>query len=272
MRECDKMKYINTNKLEKIKLKENNYYVILDFDKTITSKESLDSWTAIVDFEILGEKCKKEWEQLNARYVPIESNYTLDYEVRKQQMVEYYEKSMDILYQYQLTYSSLLKSLERGKLQFRKGAKEFLTDLHRKNIPVIILSAGIGNAIEEFFKLNHCYYENIYIISNFIQFQEDKMQKYTNSIIHSMNKKLEGYLPLIWQKKIKEKEYAVLCGDIVEDIQMIKKEELDKAVTIGFLNDKIDENLKFYQQNYDIVLTKEEACFEEVEKIIKGVL
>ena len=43
------MKYINTNKLEQIKLSKDNYYVILDFDKTITSKKSLDSWMAVVD-------------------------------------------------------------------------------------------------------------------------------------------------------------------------------------------------------------------------------
>lgn len=264
------MKYINTSKLEEIKLGEDNYYVVLDFDKTITSKNSIDSWTAIVDFDIFGEECKKEWEQLNAKYVPIELDYTLDYGLRKQYVTEWYQKSMDILYQYQMTYSKLVKSIQRGKLEFRKGAKEFLTDLQKKKIPVIVLSAGIGNAIEEFFKWNHCDYDNIYIISNFIDFQEDKMQKYTDSIIHSMNKKMEGYLPTIWQKKIKEKEYAILCGDMIEDIQMIKKEDLVKTVTISFLNDKTAQNLKVYQQNYDVVLTDEEACFQEVEKIIKG--
>lgn len=263
------MKYININKLKEVKLSKDNYYVILDFDKTITSKKSLDSWMAIADFEIYGEECKKEWEQLNAKYAPIESNYTLDYETKKQYMVEWYQKSMDILYQYKLTHSKLLEALNKGKLEFREGAKEFLADLHQKNIPVIVLSAGIGNAIEEFFKLNHCYYDNIYIISNFIEFKEDKMQKFEKPIIHSMNKQVEGSLSPIWQDRIQKKEYAILCGDIIEDIQMIKKEDLSKTITIGLLNDKIEENLKFYQQNYDVVLTNKEACFQEVEKIIR---
>lgn len=264
------MRYINSNKLEKLKIDKDNYYVILDFDKTITSKKSLDSWMAIADFEILGEECKKEVEQLNAKYSPIELDYTLDYETKKQYMVEWYEKSMDILYQYGLTHSKLLKSLQKGRLEFRKGAKEFLDNLHEKNIPVIILSAGIGNAIEEFLKMNHCYYDNIYIISNFIQFKEDKMQKFTNPIIHSMNKKIEGSLSMEWQGKIKKKQYAILCGDIIEDIQMVRKEDLNRTITIGFLNEKVEENLKFYQKNYDVVLTNEEACFQEVEKIIRG--
>ncbi len=49
---------------------------------------------------------------------------------------------------------------------------------------------------------------------------------------------------------------------------MISREKIDRTITVGFLNEKIKENLKFYQQNYDIVLTEEEACFQEVEKII----
>lgn len=264
------MRYINSNKLKEIEIIENNYFVILDFDKTITSKKSLDSWMAVADFEILGEECKKEVEQLNAKYAPIELDYTLEYETKKRYMVEWYEKSMDILYRYRLTHSKLLKSLEKGKLEFREGAKEFLHNLYQRNIPVIVLSAGIGNAIEEFFKMNQCYYDNICIISNFIHFKEDKMQKFTNKIIHSMNKKFEGVLSTEWQDRIKEKEYAILCGDIIEDIQMVGKEDLKKTITIGFLNEKIDENLKFYQRNYDVVLTNEEACFQEVEKIIKG--
>ena len=185
-------------------------------------------------------------------------------------MVEWYKKSMDILYRYGLTYSGLLESLQKGRLEFRKGAKEFLKNLHQKKVPVIILSAGIGNVIEEFFKMNQCNYDNICIISNFLQFKDDKMQRFTNPIIHSMNKKMDSSLSIEWQEKIEKKEYAILCGDIIEDIKMVRKEDLDKTITIGFLNEKIEENLKFYQQNYDVVLTKEEACFQEVEKIIRG--
>ena len=48
---------------------------------------------------------------------------------------------------------------------------------------------------------------------------------------------------------------------------MVPKEHLENTITIGFLNDKIEENLSFYKKNYDVVLTNEEATFYEVEKI-----
>lgn len=50
---------------------------------------------------------------------------------------------------------------------------------------------------------------------------------------------------------------------------MVPKENLEHTITIGFLNDKIEENLSFYKQNYDVVLTNEDATFYEVEKIRK---
>lgn len=263
------MKYINTNQLEKLKITEDNYYVVLDFDKTVTGKESLDSWIAVIDFEIYGEACKKDIKELNAKYEPFELDYTLSNEEKEQYMQEWYQKSMDLLYQYQITYSNLQKALKKGTLKFRKGAKEFLQKLQQKNIPVIILSAGIGNMIEEFLKQQECYFNNMYIISNFVQFKNDKMQKFTASILHSMNKKMEGRLPRTLQDIINQKQYAILCGDIIEDIQMVPKEKLKNTITIGFLNSKIEENLSFYNQNYDIVLTEKEACFQEVEKIIE---
>lgn len=263
------MKYSNTEKVEKIKLTDNNYYVILDFDKTITSKNSIDSWMAVIDFDIYGEKCKKEIEELNNQYAPIELDYTLEEKVKEQYMIEWYQKSMDLLYHHKLTYLNLKKALQKNKIEFRKGAKKFFKELKEKNIPVIILSAGIGNVIEEFLKKEECYNDNVYIISNFIEFKEDKMQKFTGMMIHSMNKTLKGRLPKKIQDMVQQKQYAILCGDIVEDIQMAPKENLQNTITIGFLNNKIEENLKFYQQNYDVVLTEEEATFQEVEKIMK---
>lgn len=255
------MKYANTKKLEKIQLDKTNYYVVLDFDKTLTSKESLDSWLAVLDFDIYGETCKKEMETINAKYAPIELDYTLTKQEKEKYMTEWYTQSMDFLYDYQLTYTNLKKALQKKPLTFRKGAKEFLQNLQKNNIPVIILSAGIGNAIQEFLEEEKCYSSNVKIISNFIEFEKDKMQKFTKPMIHSMNKKLKGGLP--------QKDYAILCGDLIEDIQMLPEEQEKTTIRIGFLNNNIEQNWDYYKENYDVVLTKEEATFQEVEKIIK---
>ena len=53
------MKYINTSKLEKLKITNENTYIVMDFDKTITTGESLDSWA--IAAKLLGEDIKKKW-------------------------------------------------------------------------------------------------------------------------------------------------------------------------------------------------------------------
>ena len=58
--------------------------------------------------------------------------------------------------------------LKLGNIVLRDGFKDFLYGLYMQNIPVVILSAGIGNVILETLKLYNCLYDNIYIVSNFI--------------------------------------------------------------------------------------------------------
>ncbi len=202
------MKY--QNKTKKIAIQKENYYVVIDFDKTITASKSLDSWMAIIDFDIYGEDCQKEIEKLNAKYSPIELDYTINKTAKEHYMIEWYQKSMDLLYQYGLSQDNLKKALQKDTLILREGAKDFFKNLYKNKIPVIILSAGIGNVIEEFLKKQEIYFDNLYIISNFIKFKNNNMQKFEGQLLHSMNKTIEGKLPVNWQEKINKKQYAIL--------------------------------------------------------------
>jgi 5'-nucleotidase len=140
--------------------------------------------------------------------------------------------------------------------------------MYKEEIPVIILSAGIGNVIEQFLKQNECYFENIFIISNFIEFNENgDMKRYERDIIHTLNKTMQGHLSKKLEAKLSKRPYRLLLGDTIEDKKMIDQKEWDDTITVGFLNEKIKENLEVYKNNFDIVLTKEDATFEVVEKI-----
>ena len=73
-----------------------------------------------------------------------------------------------------------------------KVLKNFFEAMYKNNIPVIILSAGIGNVIEGFLKENNCYFDNMKIISNFINFDNNgNINKFDGKIITSMNKTLK---------------------------------------------------------------------------------
>ena len=52
------------------------------------------------------------------------------------------------------------------------------------------------------------------------------------------------------------------------DLKMISEEDNKNAITVGFLDEKIDENLVHYNKGFDIVLTNN-SSFEDVNKILK---
>ena len=166
------MKYINTDKIENLKINKENVYVVIDFDKTITAATSDDSWDA--SSHMLGYDCKNKMNKLYQFYAPIELDYNLSFQEKEKYMIEWYKKCMNLYYKYGLTREKLKQSIEKSKLIFRKGAKEFIRKAYEENIPIIILSAGIGNVIEQFLKDNNCYFNNMYIISNFIEFNEGR--------------------------------------------------------------------------------------------------
>ena len=48
------MKYINQNKLNKIKLTKDNFYVLIDFDRTLTKGNSISCWRILYYSDLLG--------------------------------------------------------------------------------------------------------------------------------------------------------------------------------------------------------------------------
>ncbi len=266
------MIYINNeNKIKALEKKFNkeNICIFLDFDKTITSNESEDSWTVSANKKIIGEDIYNELDKYCEKYEPIEFDYTIDAKQKEEYMQEWYIKSMELYYKYNLTEEKLIKCIEKGKIYLREGAKDFFYKLHENKIPVIILSAGIGNVVKKSLQNQGCYYDNMDIISNFIKFDNDeKMIRFSDNIIHSLNKNIDELDDLRIKKMINSKKYRIVIGDLVEDINMIGKYPDDKSLKIGFLNQNNEGNLEVYKENFDIVLTKENN-FYDIENYIK---
>lgn len=262
------MKYINEEKIKVIKLEKDNMYVAIDFDKTITSEKSDDSWSATG--MLLGDEFDNKLTELYKKYRPMELDYTITFKEKNEAMEIWYQACMDLYYEYHLTREKLNKSIEKSNLIFREGAQEFLKEMYNNNIPVVILSAGIGNVIEKFLKDNKCCYDNIVILSNFIKFDKNgNMLKFEDNMIHTLNKNTEGKFEKDYQMMLNNKQYKMLLGDTIEDKKMVPEKDWKNTITIGFLSEKIEENLEVYRKNFDIVLTNEDANYDIVKNIIK---
>ena len=263
------MKYINKEKLEKMNINSKNVYFILDFDYTITDEKGQDSWAACSNKDVMGKEIVDEMDELYKINKPIEIDYTIDRQKKEKIVEKWYLDVMNLYEKYHMTKDKLNKSVEKANLIFRKGAKECLKWTASKNIPVIIVSAGVGNTIEKFLMDNDCYYNNMFIISNFLKFDEyGNIKKFEDKIIHSMNKNMEEKLPKNLQEKLSKKKYKILIGDILGDKDMAGSQDEDTIVKIGMVNNSKIETFEIFKKYFDIVASKQDASFEILNDVI----
>ncbi|MCI8470980.1 MAG: hypothetical protein HFJ35_05910 [Clostridia bacterium] len=245
------MKYINSKKVDGIKLMKGNFYVLMDFDRTLTKGDSISCWRVLYYSDLLGDDFKQRYDEIHDKHS----------ETWEDRFKEY----INLLHEKKLDNEMIKGAVRKTNLQLRDGAKEFLKKMNDMNVPVIIMSCSIRNVIKEYLKANDCDYNNIYIYSNYCDIERKGERDIYSVTPHSKNR-------ITFSKELNDmivtKEYTLLFGDVVDDINMATKERKENTITVGFLDKKIEENLALYQSAFDIVLTNN-ASFKEVEDIIK---
>lgn len=259
---------IKEGTMKKIKdWSEENIYILADFDRTLTVGSSESSWGILSKSHLVPKKYKEERQELYNYYRSIELDEDLDYETKNKLMCEWWMKHINLFVKYQLTEEVVDKAIIDPKIMtFRDGAKDFLMHMHKKKVPVIIISAGIGNFIEQFLIKNNCYFDNVYVISNFIKFESGIAVGISDDIIHSLNKN-EVSFPKRIKDQITKRSNVILLGDMIGDIRMVIENKRSNALKIGFLEDMVEENKETYENNFDIVCT-DNTSFTELLKLI----
>lgn len=247
------MIYIN-NKEKVNNLKEStNFYIITDFDRTLTTKQSEPSMGIIPQY--LGGECLKKRTEIFEHYRPLELDYNIPPNEKKEIMKEWAKKSFSLLSNY-ITEEMVYKALENANIHLRDGVKEFFIEMKNKSIPIIVMSSGVGNIVKEFLKKENCLFDNVEIVSNFFEFKDGKPYIDFDNIM-AVSKKEYKKIPESIRNKIEEKD-ALLFGDLVEDIKMVDSEKMENTLTFGFLDENVEENIEKFNENFDVVLTGNE--------------
>lgn len=254
--------------LERIKdWQDESTYVLTDFDRTITEGNSESSWGILSTSKMVPQEYIEERKKLFDYYRPFEVDEKLDYQTKNKLMIEWWSKHVGLLIKYRLPEKVINESISNvNVMSFREGGKEFLKNMWSRNIPVIIISAGIGNFIEQFLIKNDCYFDNISIISNFIRFENGIAVGVYDNIIHSLNKN-EVSLSEKLKSVLKNRKNIILLGDSISDIKMSRTELRTNALKIGFLEENIEENMSCYIDNFDIVCTNNTGYSELFDKL-----
>ena len=261
--------YINKDIKEKLPINNfEEYYVVTDFDRTITKGNSKTSWSILANSDLVPKEYIEERQALYDIYRPIEIDEHLDLETKSAKVKEWFQKHIELFVKYETSEEVFEKAAtDLRVMEFREGAKEFINYLQKNNIPLIIISAGIGNFIESFLKHNDCYFDNIYISSNKILFKDGKACGVDKNIIHSLNKN-EVSLPDDIQDKIKNRNNVILLGDQVSDLNMINKDTHKEVITIGFLTDETHKKDKIMKENFDIVCELNDNDYYDIDNLL----
>ena len=157
---------VKENTLERIKeWSDDSIYVLTDFDRTITVGNSDSSWSILSKSDMVPKEYVNERQEFYNYYRPYEIDETLDYDTKNHLMTEWWNKHIGLFIKYKMSEEVINEAARNLRVMaFRDGAKEFLENMRDRGIPVIIISAGIGNFIEQFLIKNNCNFDNIFIV------------------------------------------------------------------------------------------------------------
>ena len=276
---------VDEKNLEKVKKRiseqgKEKFHVLADFDRTLTQTfvdgEKIPS---IISELRKGDYISKEYAQkaqaFADKYHPIEFDPNISINEKKGKMHEWWTSHFDLLIKSGLNKSHIERIINEGKIRFREGAEEFLDFLYEKNVPLVILSsAGLGgDSISMFLEKYNKLYDNVHIISNSYEWDlKGNAIGFKKPIIHVMNKDetiLKDF-PEIFNR-IKDRKNVLLLGDSLGDLGMVKGFDYNNLIKVGFLNDKVEENLKKYKENFEVIITND-GSFDYVNKMVKEIV
>lgn len=258
----------NESKNKISQLNKNNFYIVADFDQTLTTKNSNTTLSLFSKSGFYDSNYLKERTDNYNYYRPLELDPSISDSEKFSIIKQWQEASYRLMLKYKVRESDIKKIINMpGMLTMRNGAIEFIRTLNQNNIPLIINSAGCGNFIIELLKKYNCYCNNIFVFSNILKFHDDVIIDSISQIIHGMNKSHIEVENSFYQK-IKNKEYVIVIGDQLSDLKMSYNIPKKDVLTFGFLESNIEKLEEDFDRNFDIVLKNNED-FNDIAKILK---
>ena len=236
--------------------------VVSDWDRTLTKARTEDgqdatSYSVIAHGAYLGEAYRFEMDCLYARYRPIEISQTISHPEKQKAMRDWWAAALAMMQKYGLTEDIIEDIAIRDFMRLRDGSIDLFKILANREIPLSILSAGIGNVISKFLKVRSLLTSNVTITANKLVFDtHGAVAGFCEPVIHSFNKARHASTP---------RRYVLLLGDTIEDAQMVNDADADSVIRVGFLNEAVEENRATYLRAYDIVICNDASIVPVIE-------
>ena len=235
---------------------------ISDFDGTLTMGFDFDGKRAINTANVfrkkkfLGPEYDRVAAGLVSYYAKIENDYAMSYKKRSEKMLDWWIKQYDAMEEFGLNKRVIKKVVEEDDIKVRDYFDDFFYFLNSKRIPIIVMSAGVGDIIKEFLKYRGKLRNNVHIISNFFKYDSQGFfNGVKNDIIHPMNKYAIPIHKSKFYDKIKGRKNIILLGDSIGDLKMNEGLEHHNIIRIGFYRDTGDKEMrKKYEELFDVLI------------------
>ncbi|XP_030396824.1 7-methylguanosine phosphate-specific 5'-nucleotidase isoform X1 [Gopherus evgoodei] len=248
--------------------------VISDFDMTLSrfgfnGRRCPTSHNILDNSRVISEEGRKKLQDLLHYYYPIEIDPNQTMEEKCPLMVEWWTKAHNLLLEQKILKSDIAKIVRDSEVMLRDGANTFFDQLHQHNIPLFIFSAGVGDVLEEVLRQAEVFHPNINVVANYMDF-DDKgvLRRFKEPLIHTYNKNNTVLEKTEHFQLLSSRTNIILLGDSLGDLSMADGvPNVENVLTVGFLNDKVDERRGKYRDAYDIVLEKDETL-----DVVNGIL
>ncbi|KAK6644539.1 hypothetical protein RUM43_000806 [Polyplax serrata] len=252
--------------------KKETLQIITDYDFTLTKQHvngigTLSSFGLLSLWDQLPEGFMNKDMAIKERYYPYEVDLNMTPEEKTPYMIEWYKASENLWKGVQFNLSALIKLIAEKGPELRDGTVELCRILEKNKIPLLVLSAGLGDVLTEVLKY-HGLTENdhFHIISNFFKLNKDSVVEgygvgESGCFIHPFNK--SGLGCGSYFKKMSCKQNVILMGDSLGDAKMDQGvPDINTVLKIGFLYGTervIEKSLPSYLQCFDIVLVDDQS-------------
>jgi len=240
---------------------------IVDFDYTLSrahkdGKPVDCSWGVLENYRELPSDYHKKVKSVKDKYYPVEIDPSISLEKKIPIMKEWYKEANGLLAESGAHRSWFPKMVQESDCELRDDTALMLNRLNQANIPVLVLSAGLGDLIHEIMTHFGVLHGNTFLVSNFLDYTQDGMVtglKNPEEVIHMYNK-AESMLKRSDCDQFSNRKNVVLLGDSLGDLKMAGGvKNPDTVLTIGFLNKNIEESLQTYKDSFDIVLIDDQT-------------
>lgn len=240
--------------------------VIMDFDRTITkywdpsrTKRAPSSHGILERGRSAVFRAKAD--ALTEFYFPIETDASLPVTEKIPFMIDWYRKVHGLFVAEGLTRADVVNAVSLSSVELRPGVVDTIQWCERHRVPLIVMSAGLGDVITEVLRqhlsdLPPC----VHVVSNAMEFDSSgALVAFTEPVMHMFNKRLQASdverLAAAAGLRDHRRNY-IIVGDSPGDATMADGLDATTVLKIGLLNDAGNSAalLPRYRELFDVLL------------------